>query len=330
MSNAIWIVWDDHRRSRELANYLGVEYIVCEYSGAALLRYIVLTFRTLDYVFKKKPNIIFCQNPSVVLASLLAVFARRKKFTLIVDRHSNFKIEPRGTSLWKWRLFHLFSDYSLRAADLTIVTNSEAADYVSSIGGVPAVLPDKLPGDVSAVERMLQGEVKFLFICSFDLDEPVDSVLNSFRCLGSKYHVYVTGNFMKYHNWKEYYNIENIHFLGFVDETEYLSYLNSVDATIVLSDMPMTLNCGSYESVKAGKPQIVSDSLVIREWFRRGAVYVDPKVESSILRGIKEIVERLDELKMEQKHFSETLDSEWKVLEKKTRQRVYEISGHEI
>ncbi len=330
MSKPIWITWDDHRRSRELASHWGMEYQVFEYSGAFLIRYIFLAFRTLSYVDKKKPNIIICQNPSVVLAALLALTARRKRFALVVDRHSNFKIESRKSLHLKWKIFHLLSDYSLRMADLTIVTNNAAADYVSSLGGRPIVLPDKLPSHLSGAERKLKGEVNFLFICSFDTDEPVDAVLDSFKKLSKKYHVYVTGNFEKFRNWKRYCNIENIHLLGFVNEFDYSSYLKSVDATIVLTDMPMTLNCGSYESVKAGKPQVVADSVVIKEWFQSGAVYVNPRDENSIFQGIRETIERLDDLKIAQNNFSETLESNWRILEEKFRREVTRNSSHEF
>src|SRR5690606_38339564 len=86
--------------------------------------------------------------------------------------------------------------------------------------------------------------------------------------------VYITGNFKKYLNRDKYIDKENIVFLGFLPEEEYLSYLFGCDATIVLTTMPMTLNCGSYESVVAGKIQLVADSPVIRSYFRYGCVYI--------------------------------------------------------
>ncbi len=330
MKKPVWITWNDHRRSRELAAHWGMNYKVFEYSGSMFIRYINLSTKTLMYINKNDPDIIICQNPSVVLSALLAFICNMKKITLVVDRHSNFKIALRKSLFPKWKIFHLVSDYSLRNADLTIVTNREAADYVSSIGGKPVVLPDKLPSDLSGVKRKLNGDVNFLFICSFSSDEPVDAVLACFKRLDKNYHVYVTGNFKKHQNWQQYCDDENIHFLGFVNEDIYLSYLKSVDATIVLTDMPMTLNCGSYESVKAGKPQVVADSLVIKEWFRSGAVYVDPKDENSIFYGIRETIERLDDLKIAQRKFSETLESDWSVLEEKFRRAVTQNSGHKF
>lgn len=330
MTTAVWITWDDHRRSRELAAHWSMDYVIFEYSGITLFRYIVLTVRTLKYFNSRNPKIVICQNPSVVLASLLASFASIKKFTLIVDRHSNFKTESRSSRLPKWKIFHLLSDYSLKKSNLTIVTNKEAAQYVSSRGGNPIVLPDKLPSDLSGVERKLEGQINFLFICSFSSDEPVDAVLDVFKYLGAKFHVYVTGNYKKHSNWEKYYDIENIHFVGFVSESDYVSYLNSVDATVVLTDMPMTLNCGSYESVKAGKPQVVANSSVIRDWFRQGAVYVDPGDYESILRGISQVIERIDILKRQQEEFSITIESEWQDLDMQFRQTVLRMSGQKL
>ena len=123
---------------------------------------------------------------------------------------------------------------------------------------------------------------------------------------------------------------ENIHFLGFVTDEDYRGYLGSVDATIVLTDMAMTLNCGSYESVKAGKPQIVSNSSVIREWFRLGAVYVDAKDDVSIFHGIIDVIDRIDELKNQQVIMSEVLEQDWQRLDQNFRQVLKKVSGHEF
>mgnify|MGYP005851353021 CR=1 FL=1 len=330
MTNAVWITWDDHRRSRELSGYWGVKYRIFEYSGSALARYVFLSIRTIKYLLKSKPGLVVCQNPSVVLSALLVLVSRIQKFFLIIDRHSNFKIPLRESRHPKWRAFHYFSDYSIRNADLTIVTNSEAAEYVSALGGKPVILPDKLPSALVGGKVTLKGEVNFLLICSFGSDEPIDSILNSFIRLDQKYQVYVTGNFKKYDKWKSYSDIDNINFLGFINESDYLDYLASVDATIVLTDMPMTLNCGSYESVKVGKPQIVADSPVIKEWFSRGAVYVNPKDEDSILHGIKLTIEGLSELTAEQNKFSEVIDSKWKILDGRFREAVYHATGFEL
>lgn len=330
MMESIWITWDDHRRSRELAEHWGMDYKVFEYSGNAFIRYILLSIKTLKYINQNKPDIVICQNPSIVLAAILTIFRKIKKFVLVVDRHSNFKIELRESPLLKWKLFHILSDYSLRRSNLTIVTNSEAEKYVKSLGGKPAILPDKLPSDLSSSIKNLEGEVNFLFICTFSNDEPVDAVLNAFKRLNKKYHIYVTGNFRKYKNWNKYCEDENIHLLGFVKEEDYLSYLNSVDATIVLTNMPMTLNCGSYESVRAGKPQIVADSSVIKEWFRKGAIYVNPNDENSIHDGINRTIEKLNELTIEQKEFSELLESDWRALDHIFRKKLYQISGYNL
>ncbi|WP_273069736.1 glycosyltransferase [Marinobacter sp.] len=330
MKKSVWITWDNHRRSSELASCWDMEYKVFEYPGWKLARYFILSFKTLWYLYRERPVVVVCQNPSIVLAALLATTSRIQGFFLMVDRHSNFKIRFRGSSKLKWKVFHFISDYSIRLADLTIVTNSEARNYVESLGGKCVVLPDKMPSDLSADAIDLKGDVNFLFICSFDGDEPVDAVLNAFKRLTDKYCIYITGNYKKYDNWKKYVHAGNIRFLGFVGEEDYLRYLNSVDATIVLTNMPMTLNCGSYESVKACKPQIVADSTVIKEWFRSGAVYVDPNDETSIYNGIIEIIERLDELKNEQEEFCRTVESDWLVLDERVRQMVYELSGHQL
>lgn len=315
LSNGIWVTWEDHRRSRELSQAFGVPYYPLISKRGRAARYLILSLRTIVFILRKRPALVFCQNPSLILTCLLCGAKSFLGFELVVDRHSNFKFKTQTSKHLKWRIFHGLSDYTIRKSTLTVVTNGPLAKIVTDKGGRAAVLPDKLP-DVRCSDRVgdLKKGTNFLFICTFSDDEPVEEVLKAFSELGEGYNLYVTGNYSKFSKWKPYSGESNIIFLGFVDEKHYRKYLNSCDATIVLTSMALTLNCGSYESVSAKKPQIVSDSPVIRNYFRMGAIYVPELDKKSIKCSVIKMTSGLEKMTKEQAEFQKMLIEEWSFL----------------
>src|SRR5690606_19499272 len=137
------------------------------------------------------------QNPSIVLAALLC-FLKPLGYKLIIDRHSNFKLYTLSIKSFKWRAFHFLSRYTLKKADLTIVTNKYLADLVIDLGGRSFVLPDKLPALDKHANKVLGGVYKLVFVCTYSADEPVLEVFEALRYLGEDYQLYVTGNFRKW------------------------------------------------------------------------------------------------------------------------------------
>lgn len=314
----IWITWENHRRSRELSRVLDAKYIVVSYDGFWLVRYLVLSGKTLFVLTREKPDLVFCQNPSVVLAALLCALKIIFSYFLIVDRHTNFKLNKITSKHPKWLIFHMLSRFSIRQADRTIVTNQPLADVVVSMGGRAIVLPDKLPKLQFLKRARLKSRFNYLFICTFSHDEPVQEVGRAFSQLPSDFCLYITGNFRSYKNWENLENMPNVVLLGYIPEKEYLEYLYGCDVTIVLTRQPMTLNCGSYESVVAGKPQIVADSEVIRDYFNTGAIYTELDV-NSIKSAVLESAGNLSRLRKQVTVNRHTLEARWTKLFEKFR-----------
>jgi glycosyltransferase involved in cell wall biosynthesis len=301
----VWITWDDHRRSRELANEFNVEYFVLSCNYYWLTRYVYLAFRTFIVILKNKPRLVICQNPSVVLSVILCFLKNFFGFYLVVDRHSNFKLPTRDSRNMKWIAFHWLSDFSLRRADLTIVTNVSAKEYVGKVGAKAAILPDKVPDLVPLETYDLGSDFSFFFICTFSDDEPVEEVLEAFGQLRKDRNasIYVTGNFEKFSRYEEYVNRTGFNFLGYVDDEVYVNYLFSCDAVIVLTKMAMTLNCGSYEAVAAGKPQVAAKSKDIASYFYKGGVFPKDLSVRSLTQSFETMIDNFDYVQTEQLQF---------------------------
>lgn len=312
----IWITWERHRRSIILAEQFGAElFIFDDTFNNDFFRYIFLLYKTINLILRNRPDVVFCQNPSLVLTSALSIMKYIFDFILIVDRHSNFKFLTQNSRNIKWIIFHLLSDFTLKIADITIVTNFPLASIVEKKGGKVFVLPDKIPlFRKPNLMPVLEGSVNFLFICTFSKDEPVGLVLDVFSVMPDAYHLYVTGNYNKFDNLRQYSMFNNIHFLGFLPDEEYISYLFGCNVIIVLTTEDMTLNCGSYESVAAEKVQIVYGSDVIKDYFNSGAVYLSNFNENDLIISIFSAVEKFknsdgDEVAMLRKE----LDSDWDI-----------------
>jgi glycosyltransferase involved in cell wall biosynthesis len=193
---ALWITWENQRRSLELARRLGARLVV--FAGPRyddlprLRRYAVLSLKTLGALWRERPPLVFAQNPSIMLAALLCAVKKILGFKLVVDRHSNFKFGLRGGL--NWSLFQRLSRYTLRKADLTIVTNKFLKDVVERAHGRGFVLQDPLPELSLGTVEPLQGERNVVYVSSFSNDEPVEQVLGAAELLPGEWRLHITGN----------------------------------------------------------------------------------------------------------------------------------------
>jgi hypothetical protein len=224
-NDKIWITWERQRRSLVLAEQFNAKlFVFDDIFRNDLFRYLVLSFCTLKLLFCEKPKYVFCQNPSLILACLLCLVKNVFGYVLIVDRHSNFRFGKQKNIVGY--IFHSLSNYTIRNANITIVTNNYLCELVSQKGGTGAILEDKLPDLKLGIPKELKGKINVVFVSSFSRDEPVDEVIYSFEGLDD-YFLYITGNYKKHSKYNELAKTlpKNIIFTGFLEEFEYQSLL---------------------------------------------------------------------------------------------------------
>lgn len=328
----LWFSWEDHRRSRELAVEFEAEYrpLTTKIKWRTLKYPFLITWTVFELI-RCKPGVVFCQNPSVVLASLLCFLKPLFKYKLFVDRHSNFKFETQRLSDIKWRVFHFLSKFSVRNADLTIVTNKYLADLCTVWSGNAVVLQDKIPDlvvkDLGCVSRvMVSTRPQVMFVTMFDDDEPIREIISACESVqGITF--YFSGNFKKVidKNTADYLAKKNIFFMGFLPEDHYISLMARCDAVCVLTIKEYILNCGAYEAVSLNKPLILSNTKTIRSFFSRGVVYVNPLDSESIRAGILNVVNAKDQLQKEVIEFKESERAEWTIRAGAVKARIRKI-----
>lgn len=302
----IWITWLNHRRNVELSVELNCKLYQLQYNGHKLLRYFILSFKTIRIIYIERPFLVFTQNPSLVLPILLIIIQKVFKFKLVVDAHNAGLFPIEG----KYKILNFISRIVQRKAHLTVVTNSLLEKLVRQNKGKVFILPDKIPYIPKRKKLSLKGLHNFLLVSSFSLDEPLVEVIDAFKELPKTFHLYISGNFKKANIDQE--NIpDNVIFTGFIPNNEYEQLMQSVDLVINLTLRNNCLLCGAYESISVLKPLILTDNSLLVNFFNKGSVYVENN-KNAIKDGVLRAISNKRLLKNEIKVFKRDYNSEWK------------------
>jgi glycosyltransferase involved in cell wall biosynthesis len=314
----VWIAWESQRRSLNLSRRVAARLLLCIDEDKGLLRYPLSALRTLRELRRLRGGIVFVQNPSMVLAALAGLARRFFGYFLVVDRHSNFTFLAQGRPDLKRRLSALLSDFTLRNADVTIVTNSELAAHVASRGGRPFVLPDPFPeipasdfpAGAAAPSADPARPKEILFVSSWAFDEPIAQAIEACRRLRGKVIIRITGRPKGVHAALLADAPDNFIPTGFVPDEAYFALMARSDAVMAVTDRAATLVCGAYEAAVMGKPMILGDTRALREYFHLGAVYTDSS-PADLTDKIETLVADLPRYAGEVRLLLETRGAQW-------------------
>jgi glycosyltransferase involved in cell wall biosynthesis len=288
---AIWLTWERQRRNRSMAAATRSDLRELHYKGNPILRYSVLAWRTTRLVFREKPDVIFFQNPSIVLALLIATlkFLRLTRARTVGDFHNAGVFPPYGRFLLP---------FIVRSTDITIVSNSNLATEITALGGTCIAIPDPVPTlHYSANTSALGQCFEVLFICSWAPDEPITAVLDAAKALQNEtqIRIAITGRAaLQRSGWTEPLPA-NVELTGFLSDPEFEKRLANASLILDLTTREDCMVCGAYEAVSAGVPMILSNNAPTRAYFRLGALYTDNSA-NDIARLISEAVKIYPEL----------------------------------
>lgn len=321
-SSSLWLAWERHRRSRELAAAFGAPLREIVFGGPRPLRHLLAGATTLAALARSRPRVLFVQNPSVFLAALAVAVRPLFHYVLVVDRHSNFRFDDTDAGL-----FNLISNYSLRRADLTIVTNDSVAALVEAKGGRAFVLPDRLPRLMPGPSRPLAGRFNVVFVCTYSADEPYLQVIDAARRLAPDIHLYVTGNSARLPARVRRGAPANLTFTGFIPAADYETLLGAADAVMALTDRHHTLLCGAYEAVSLGKPLVTSSTAALAAYFRQGSIRTvhDP---DAIAAALVRARDECRSLRVEIAALRSQLRADWDVRFAALSSRLAELERH--
>ncbi|MFP4418789.1 MAG: hypothetical protein ACOC41_00330 [Chitinivibrionales bacterium] len=275
-SHIIWISWERQRRSILLAQRLGAQLFIINDSRYGILRHPLSAIKTLIILARKRPATLIVQNPSMFLAMIASLAKAIFDYTLIVDRHSNFMLDAPDRRSFRYRLFMAMSKFSSRAADLTIVTNRQIARRIQQAGGAPFILPDPfVRHNKNGREKPVHDVFRIIFPSTWARDEPVMETARACEILGKDFIVYVTGSPRQ--NVLDAIGSPPNNFIctGFIPDQRYFELMGSCQVVMPLTRFPEVLVCGGYEAMSLGKPLVLGDSIALREFYPRGALFTD-------------------------------------------------------
>jgi glycosyltransferase involved in cell wall biosynthesis len=269
-------------------------------------RYAAGLSATFKALARHKPDVVFCQNPSILLALLMVQLSLLLRFTVIVDSHNNGVLPREGRS----KFLALLAKFVHRFAHITIVHNEALSPVIERNGGRPFVLPDKFP-DIPGAAIPLKGYRNLLLITSWAADEPCEEALEAARKIDGAITIYAVGNYKK-RRIDPSAVPPNVILTGYIPDDRFFDLLRSVDAVIDLTNRDNCLVCGAYEGVSAGKPLVLSDTPVLRDYFDTGAVFTNNTAED-IARAVREVLEKKESLSKEIAGLRERRDREWEL-----------------
>jgi glycosyltransferase involved in cell wall biosynthesis len=252
--------------------------------GGRLRRYLALIVRTISLVRRERPDVVYYQNPSLVLSAMLATMKalRLTRARLIGDFHNAGVHPPVARWLVPWIVRH---------SDLVIVSNTNLEPQIRALGGRALSMPDPIPHFEAAASAPNAGAFDVLFICSWAPDEPIVDVLSAARIVAQRQPeivIAVTGRpKLEKAGWHEPVP-ENVRLTGFLSEHEFEARVLAAHVVLDLTTRADCMVCGAYEAVSAGVPMVLSDNPPTRAYFRKGALFTDnsaASIAAEILRA---------------------------------------------
>lgn len=294
---AIWITWEHQVRNLSMAKAMEAEYQELIYGGNKIIRYLVLSIKTYIILFKRKPDIVFFQNPSIVL-SIVCVSYKLLSFNrvIIVGDFHNSALDS------KVIVFYI-NKIVARRCNLVIVTNNDLFKRVVGMGGKPYVFPDPLPiiceNNTDQIEG-LKDTRYILLISSWASDEPIENVCNAY--LRSSFSsnctkLVITGNFnnKKIQKMNVDFADERFFLTGYVTNSKYQWLVKNSIFNMDLTTRGDCMVCGGYESLSARKPVMLSNNRPTMDYFTYSAVYTDNSIDD-IIKKMEFMVENIPEI----------------------------------
>ena len=309
MSKTLWISWTIARRSRELAPEFGARFYEFSWHKIPSFRYPMAFTATLAVILWHRPRVVFAQNPSIFCSALVVLLSKALRFRAVVDSHTVvLPIEgPIG------RIFKTLTRFIECGAFLNIVTNRYLAGGIERRGGRAAILPDVIPPVTPTRKATLPGRKNIVYICSFATDEPYREVIEAARLLPPDIHVTITGNYRRASGLQPESLPANASLTGFLSDQEYTNTLCAADVAVVLTSVENCMLCGAYEAISAAKPLILSDTIVLREYFGPDVLYVQNTPEA-ISSAVRQALEEQDRLAPKIGALRADLDKKWRQL----------------
>lgn len=302
--STLWVAWNDHRRTTGLCDAWEVPLEVIRAAARGPLRWCELPLRTLGLLRRRRPEILFVQNPSLALAVLAAICRPAFGYCLVVDAH-NEGVRPFDRP---YRLVQWLTRRVLRSADWTVVSNAALVADVEAAGGRALVLPDRLPTP-SPENRSAPEPVDVVVVATFRRDEPIEAILEAAAAL-SDCRFAITGDAGRTTRVGPG-KPPNVSLTGYLADPDYWDLLRRARVVCDLTLKPDCLVCGAYEALAVATPMVLSDNAPTRSMFGTVAVLTESH-PGAITAALRSALARREQLQAAAADLRDTYPGLWR------------------
>ncbi|HEX9728964.1 MAG TPA: sulfotransferase [Gemmatimonadales bacterium] len=284
----LFLAWSYISRPEAIEPFFGFRLVFLSWNlprrWARAIEYVLKSLQTGWMLVSRRPSIVWVQLAPTPLLYVAVIVKRvvRRRMALIADCHNSMFRRPWFAFPWARR--------ALNACDLVIVHNRQVladacqkgidGDRLAILEGRPAMhLPQ------GSDER--GGTPRVVFPCGFGDDEPVAEVLDAARQMPDV-EVIITGNLDRARGRYDFSALPaNVRLTGFLPSADFNRLVGEASLVLGLTTREgVQLNVAT-EAVGMGTPLVIADTVLLRELYHRGAVFVDPRSGSAIADGIR-------------------------------------------
>ena len=269
----------------------------------APLRFIIEGIRSWNILRSDRPDLVIVQNPPIFSVIVVYLFASVHGIRFIIDSHSGAFISPK----WRWSLgIHRFLS---RHALATLVHNHRQGDIVQSwncqyfiLGAYGSKYPE-------GTRFSFGGKFNIAVIGSIIKQESLDTIFSAAERM-HKVTFYVTGHVSRISAELLAKKPDNCVLTDYLPEDQYIGLLRGADAVLVQTVRENTLCMGGFEAVGLGKPLIISDLALLREYFSKGTVYI-PNSAEGVIEGVMCVQQTKSKLQADMQELRKELIGDW-------------------
>jgi glycosyltransferase involved in cell wall biosynthesis len=278
-------------RGAELAEVVGAELVTISLLYGpryfAAVRYLALFFKTLFLLARRRPGVVYAQNPPVFCPLTCLLYCRITGARLVIDHHSIWSVKTLGGRSPLSRAIAFLERVVSRAADANTTPHEFWARMLVKMGARNAlVYHDYVPSnerwpDPALKRRMAEGPI--LAIASHG-GHPLERIETEAAAVAGErdagVSLVISGPKEKLERRLAAMALPpNVKYAGFLEREVYETLKASADFAINVTDEPYTLSHVLFEFAASSLPVVSSRQQVVEELFGDSLLYSDSTVQ---------------------------------------------------
>lgn len=255
------------------------------------LDYLIKTSKTFYVLAKERPDQLWIQLPPSLLLHIAYIYKIifKNDCQIIADLHNSMLRD-------KWINFPLARKL-LNRMDVVLAHNRSVKEELEQLGIKPEIIsvledyPFKYE-DNPDISSESDKEKYVIFPCSFDIDEPIMTVVEAAKLTDAKF--YITGNHKKFDKSANGNIPENIVFTGYISKAEYESLLLNASVVLGMTTRQNVQLSVANEGLSSAKPLILSNTKTLKELYCDAAYFVDNDDPKELADAVSYSLENID------------------------------------